>query len=77
MNETVERFKEQAAHMQSAYEGGRKALGDLTHVASDRSRQFLHDTDEWAHQNPWMMVGIVAGAAVVLGLVMAQLVRHD
>jgi ElaB/YqjD/DUF883 family membrane-anchored ribosome-binding protein len=77
MNQTVESFKEQAAQMQAAYDDGRKSLSALTHAASDRSREMLHHTDEWVHENPWTMLGIVAGAGVVLGLIMAQLFVRD
>jgi ElaB/YqjD/DUF883 family membrane-anchored ribosome-binding protein len=75
MNQTVERFKEQAAQMQAAYEGGRKSISDLTHAASGRSKEMLHHTDAWVHENPWAMLGMVAGAGIVLGLIMAQIFR--
>jgi ElaB/YqjD/DUF883 family membrane-anchored ribosome-binding protein len=76
MNETVERFKEQAAQMQSVYEDGRRTLSGFKEAASEKSRKLFEHTDEWVHENPWTMLGIVAGASVLLGLILAQIRHH-
>lgn len=77
MDTPRERIKEQAEQAQELYEKGVEQASELAHSASRRSRQALASTDEWVHENPWLALGIVAGAGLLLGILMAQSIRED
>ncbi len=47
-------------------------LGDLQHVAAERSRAALHATDDWVHAHPWGAVTLGAGVGFLVGLLVAR-----
>ncbi len=47
-------------------------LGDLQHVAAERSRAALHATDDWVHMHPWGAVGLAAGVGFLVGLLVSR-----
>jgi ElaB/YqjD/DUF883 family membrane-anchored ribosome-binding protein len=77
MDTPRERIKEQAEHVQELYHEGIEQAGELAQMASQRSRQALASTDHWVHENPWLALGIVAGAGLLLGILMAQSLREE
>ena len=77
MEETAKRIKEQVGQVQEAYETSRRAVTDLARTASESSRKAATQTDQWVHENPWLALGIVAGAGLVLGLLISQAVGED
>lgn len=77
MDTPRERIKEQVEQAQELYREGVEQASELAHSASKRSRQALASTDEWVHENPWLALGIVAGAGLLLGILMAQSIGED
>jgi ElaB/YqjD/DUF883 family membrane-anchored ribosome-binding protein len=72
MEETVDQIKEQAAQARTAYEQGRRAVGDFTRTAAEKSKQAFSLTDDWVHDNTWIALGVVAGVGLLLGVLIAQ-----
>jgi ElaB/YqjD/DUF883 family membrane-anchored ribosome-binding protein len=59
-------------HLQSA----RESLRDLQADALERSRAAARATDDYVRENPWRALGIVAGVAIVAGLVIGLLTNR-
>ena len=76
MEQTAERLEEQVAQAKSAYEQARQALSDFSRTASEKSKQAMTFTDDWVHENTWLALGLVAGAGLVLGVLMAQCLKE-
>ena len=75
MEDTVDQIKEQAAQARTAYEQGRRAFGDLSRTAAEKSKQALSFTDDWVHDHTWVALGVVAGVGLLLGVLIAQSIR--
>ncbi len=71
MDETAKRVQEQVEQVQEIYDEGRRRVGDLAKTASESSKKAMAFTDQWVHENPWWALGIIAGAGLVIGLLIA------
>ena len=77
---------QQADAAKDVYEGGRQMLRqglrtakDYAETASERSKEALAKsreamvaTQDWAKENPWVSVGIIAGVGLILGLLIGN-----
>jgi len=82
-------FEEQTERAKDAYEGGRQALKqglqsakELAQTASvksrevmDRSKEAFVASEDWAKENPWITVGMIAGVGLLVGLLIGR--RRD
>jgi ElaB/YqjD/DUF883 family membrane-anchored ribosome-binding protein len=50
----------------------RERLTDAQDEAVKRARQAAKDADEYVHDNPWQAVGIAAGIAFIIGVLVSR-----
>jgi ElaB/YqjD/DUF883 family membrane-anchored ribosome-binding protein len=65
----AEELREQAAE---ALHKARLRMGEAQVTLSEQTRKTLRDTDGWVHANPWQAVGVAAGVAFLLGLLVSR-----
>lgn len=53
-----------------------KNLTRLQHASVDKVRQVGHATDEYVHHEPWKAIGIAAGVAFILGMLVCRCSRE-
>jgi len=84
MNENT--LTQQADAARDVYEGGRQMLKqglrtakDYAETASERSKEAIAKskeaitaTQDWAKENPWVTVGIIAGVGLILGVLIGS-----
>lgn len=63
--EKVQEAREQA---EATILAARKRLLRLKKTALKRGTELVEDTDEYVHENPWRVIGIAAGAGLLIGL---------
>jgi ElaB/YqjD/DUF883 family membrane-anchored ribosome-binding protein len=54
----------------------KERLRELTEEAGARAKAAARKTDAYVHANPWQSIGIVAGIAAVVGLVLGLLLNR-
>ena len=47
-------------------------LVDAEHAMLEKGRQIARTTDDYVHENPWQSVGVAAGVAFLLGLLVSR-----
>jgi ElaB/YqjD/DUF883 family membrane-anchored ribosome-binding protein len=50
----------------------RSRLSDLEEQALDKAREAAGDADEYVRENPWQAIGITAGVAFLIGLLVSR-----
>ncbi len=65
----AEELREQAAE---ALHRAKLRMNEAQETLSEQTRKTLRETDDWVHANPWQAVGIAAGVAFVLGLLISR-----
>jgi ElaB/YqjD/DUF883 family membrane-anchored ribosome-binding protein len=65
----AEELREQAAE---ALHKARLRMGEAQVTLREQTRKTLRDTDSWVHANPWQAVGVAAGVAFLLGLLVSR-----
>jgi len=79
-------LEEKADQAKEVYQRGRQTLNqgiqaakDFADTASerskealDRSREALVATEDWAKENPWITVGLIAGIGLVMGILIGR-----
>ena len=50
----------------------RERLADAEAAIVDTGRKAVRVTDDYVHENPWQSVGVAAGVAVLLGLLVSR-----
>lgn len=48
------------------------AIANARTAAIEHSRQAVHATDQYVHQNPWTAIGISAGVGLLIGLLISR-----
>lgn len=83
MDHTLE---QQADRAKDVYQSGRQTLKqgvqsakDLAETASEKSREVMARSKEaffagedWAKENPWITVGLIAGTGLLIGLLIGR-----
>ena len=57
---------------QPVKEGITKAYENIQETVSERAKVVARSTDEWAHENPWKAVAMVAVTCLVLGVLLGR-----
>jgi len=79
-------LEQQADRAKDVYENGRQTLKqgiqsakDIAQTASEKSREVmarskeaLDASEDWAKENPWVTVGLIAGAGLLIGLLIGR-----
>jgi ElaB/YqjD/DUF883 family membrane-anchored ribosome-binding protein len=60
------------ASVQGNLDDARKRMRELQGVAMDKATFAAKATDEYVHENPWMLMGIAAAIGVVVGMMIAS-----
>jgi len=47
-------------------------ISNIQETVSERAKVMARTTDEWAHENPWRVVAMVAVSCLVLGVLLAR-----
>ena len=66
---TGDEAKQSRARAQAAIGRAKDSLLDLEHRAMTQTKAAAQATDTWVHQHPWTALGIAAGVAFLVGLV--------
>lgn len=61
------------AAVQENLSTARKRVRELQGLAYERGSAAIEATDDYVHENPWMLIGLAAGVGFLLGLT----VRRD
>ena len=64
------------ANVEQSLKLAKERLRELQDEAVDRTRIAAKRTDEYVHANPWQSIGIVAGIAAVVGIVLGLLLNR-
>lgn len=71
---------EKAGDLRASVEQGlsnaRARMRDLQHDTVARTRRAARAADGYVHENPWRMIGIVAGATAAVGIVLGLLLNR-
>jgi ElaB/YqjD/DUF883 family membrane-anchored ribosome-binding protein len=72
-NTTAERLRAQA---QQHFQTAKNKACDMHEAAMRKSKEAAQATDEYVQTNPWQAVGVVAGVAAGLGMVVGLLLNR-
>ena len=64
------------ANVEQSLRLAKDRLKELQDETVERTRVAARKTDEYVHANPWQSIGIVAGIAAVLGIVVGLLLNR-
>lgn len=64
------------ANVEQSLKLAKDRLRDLQDEATSRAKAAVQKTDTYVHANPWQSIGIVAGIAAVVGLVLGLLLNR-
>lgn len=67
--ERIQKARERATETISA---ARERLVDAQEEVTKRAREAAKDTDRYVHDNPWQAVGIAAGVAFIIGVLVSR-----
>ncbi len=65
----AEELREQAAE---ALNRARLRMAEAQDMLNEQTRKALRSADGWVHANPWQAVGVAAGVAFLLGLLVSR-----
>jgi ElaB/YqjD/DUF883 family membrane-anchored ribosome-binding protein len=67
-----ERAQEARSRAEDSLRQARVRLESLEEEVVTRARDAAHEADRYVHANPWQSIGIAAGVAFVLGLLVSR-----
>lgn len=71
-NQAGEKIGEVRARVQDNIAAARVKLAEIEDAVIDRTKAMARSTDDFVHENPWKSVGVAAGIAFLLGLVIGR-----
>lgn len=71
-NQAGDKVAELRGRIQNNLTSARASLADAQAVVVERAKQVGHATDEYVHDNPWRSVGVAAGIAFIVGLLIGR-----
>jgi ElaB/YqjD/DUF883 family membrane-anchored ribosome-binding protein len=60
------------ANVEQSLANAKDRLLKLEQATTDKARATARSTDEYVHENPWQVIGIVAGLAAVAAILLGQ-----
>jgi ElaB/YqjD/DUF883 family membrane-anchored ribosome-binding protein len=76
LKETAGDASEQAtkarARAEASLRDARKSLSEMEQHLAARAREAAKATNRYVHENPWPSLGVAAGAAFILGLLIGR-----
>ncbi len=72
MEERFSGMKESVAKAQDLYQEGLERGRDLVKTASDKSKEAIGLANDWTRENPWIVLGVVAGIGLLLGILLSS-----
>jgi ElaB/YqjD/DUF883 family membrane-anchored ribosome-binding protein len=66
------RMSDAKKRMQASLSVARDRLGELHETVTEGARAAARRTDEYAHENPWPMIGAGAAIGLVVGYLLAR-----
>lgn len=70
--QTDEKITAARIRIQESLAVAREHLASMQADVVARARQAAKATDEYVHDNPWISMGVVAGASLVAGMLIAR-----
>ncbi len=70
--QTGDKIQEARARAEESVRLAKERLAGVEDEALERARELAEDADVYVRANPWAAVGIAAGVALVLGLLLAR-----
>ena len=67
-----DRVDETRARAERTLHEAHSRLGSLQDELTARARRSVRDADRYVHDNPWQAIGIAAGLAFVVGLLVSR-----
>ena len=67
-----ERVGEARSRAEKTLNGARQRLSDLEDDAMSQARHAVGEADRYIRDNPWQSIGIAAGAAFLLGVLVSR-----
>jgi ElaB/YqjD/DUF883 family membrane-anchored ribosome-binding protein len=67
-----ERMGDVRTRLQSSLADSRSHLANLQAEAVERGKQMTADAEEYVHDNPWKVIGIVGLVGLVIGALIAR-----
>jgi ElaB/YqjD/DUF883 family membrane-anchored ribosome-binding protein len=64
------------ANVEQSLKLAKDRLKELQDEAVERTRTAVKKTDAYVHDNPWQSIGVVAGVAAALGIVVGLLLNR-
>jgi ElaB/YqjD/DUF883 family membrane-anchored ribosome-binding protein len=58
-------------HIKEGIRAGKYTWRDIQRAITTKTREAASTTDQYAHENPWRVIGMAAGLGFLLGLVLA------
>jgi ElaB/YqjD/DUF883 family membrane-anchored ribosome-binding protein len=71
-SQTGEKIQEARARAEESMQAAKERLADVEDEAMRRARVLAQEADEYVRDNPWQVVGIAAGVALVLGMLIGR-----
>ncbi len=71
-DQTGERIETARAKAGQSLAASRARLERFGDRAQARAREYAYDVDERVHQNAWTAIGVAAGAALVVGMLVGR-----
>jgi ElaB/YqjD/DUF883 family membrane-anchored ribosome-binding protein len=70
--QTGEKIEEARVRATESVRQAKERLATIEDEALQRARAIAEETDEYVRANPWTAVGVAAGVALVLGLLLGR-----
>ncbi|MEZ5458187.1 MAG: DUF883 family protein [Steroidobacteraceae bacterium] len=67
-----ERAQEARSRAEDSLKAARARLEGLEQEVVTRARDAAHEADRYVHANPWQSIGVAAGVAFLLGLLVSR-----
>jgi ElaB/YqjD/DUF883 family membrane-anchored ribosome-binding protein len=67
-----EKIAQARARAEESLRGARERLHNAEHEVVERARAAARETDAYVHEHPWNSIGVAAGVAFLVGLLLGR-----